>query len=40
MREEFELVDTIILNGVIDYCSTNDENTESIGIKVVEKSSI
>jgi hypothetical protein len=37
MREGFELVDTIILNGVIGYCSTNDENTESIGIKVVEK---
>ena len=37
MREGFELVDTIILNGIVGYCSTNDENDGTIGVKVVEK---
>lgn len=35
--EELELVDTIILNGIIGYCKTHDENYESIGVKEIKK---
>ena len=35
--EEMELVETIVLNGIIGYCNTYDENDETIGIKVVQK---
>lgn len=37
MKEGFELVDTIILNGIVGYCDTNDENDSTIGVKVVSK---
>jgi len=37
MREGFELIDTIILNGIVGYCDTNDENDSTIGVKVVSK---
>lgn len=36
-REGYELIDTIILNGVIGYCDTDDENRETIGVKRIEK---
>ena len=35
--EEMKLVETIILNGIIGYCDTYDENGETIGIKVIQK---
>ena len=35
--EEMKLVETIILNGIIGYCDTYDENDETIGIKVVQR---
>lgn len=34
--ENMKLVDTIILNGIIGYCETHDDNDETIGIKVVQ----
>ena len=37
MKEEYKLIDTIILNGIVDYCETHDENDETIGVKVVQK---
>ena len=33
--ENLELVDTIILNGIVGMCTTYDENYETIGIKSV-----
>lgn len=35
--ENMKLVDTIILNGVIGYCDTDDDNGETIGVKVIQK---
>lgn len=35
-REEYNLVNTIILNGIIDYCNTHDDNGETIGIKTLK----
>lgn len=35
--ENMNLVDTIILNGVVGYCATHDDNDETIGVKVVQK---
>lgn len=37
MREDFELIDTIILNGKIGYCDTDDENEKTIGIYVSQE---
>lgn len=36
-RDDYKLVDTIILNGIVGMCDTHDENDETIGIKVVQK---
>ena len=35
--DNMELVETIILNGVIGLCNTYDENYETIGIKSVQR---
>ncbi len=35
--ENMKLADTIILNGIIGCCDTHDENSETIGVKVVQK---
>lgn len=35
--EELKLVDTIVLNGIVGYCKTHDENYESIGVKEIKK---
>ena len=35
--ENMKLVDTIILNGIIGFCETHDDNSETIGVKVVQK---
>lgn len=35
--EDMKLVDTIILNGLIGYCDTHDDNSETVGVKVVQK---
>ena len=35
--ENIKLVDTLILNGIVGYCRTHDDNTETIGVKVVQK---
>lgn len=35
--EDMELVETIILNGIIGMCDTYDENGETIGVKVIQK---
>lgn len=34
--EDMKLVDTIILNGLIGYCDTHDDNSETIGVKVIQ----
>lgn len=36
-KENYKLVDTIILNGIIGWCDTHDENDQTIGIKVIQK---
>lgn len=36
-RDNYKLVDTIILNGIVGMCDTHDENDSTIGIKVVQK---
>ena len=36
-RENYKLIDTIILNGIVGNCSTGDENYETIGVKRIEK---
>lgn len=36
-RENYKLVDTIILNGIVGFCPTGDENYETIGIKTINK---
>lgn len=36
MRENYKLVDTIILHGIVGYCDTGDENDSTIGVKVME----
>lgn len=36
MRDDYKLVDTIILNGKIEYCATHDDADETIGIKMVQ----
>jgi hypothetical protein len=36
-HEEMKLVETIILNGIIAMCNTNDENYETIGVKTTQK---
>lgn len=35
--ENLELYDTIILNGIVGYCDTHDDNDSTIGVKVVQK---
>ena len=35
--ENLKLVDTVILNGVVGYCATHDDNDETIGVKVIQK---
>ena len=35
--EELQLVDTIVLNGIVGYCKTHDENYETIGVKEIKK---
>lgn len=35
--DNMKLVETIILNGIIGYCDTYDENDETIGVKVIQK---
>ena len=35
-NNEFKLVDTIILNGIVDYCETGDEADEIIGVKSLQ----
>lgn len=35
-NQNMKLVNTIILNGIIDYCRTNDENEETIGVKTFQ----
>lgn len=32
--EDFKLVDSIILNGKVEYCDTHDEHSSTIGIKM------
>jgi len=36
-RDDYKLVDTIILNGIVGWCDTHDENDSTIGVKVVQK---
>lgn len=36
-HEKMELAETIILNGIIDYCDTYDDNVETIGIKTIQQ---
>lgn len=36
-HEKMELVETIILNGIIGMCDTYDENDETIGVKVIQR---
>lgn len=35
--ENLKLAETIILNGIIGYCHTHDENYDTIGIKTIRK---
>ena len=35
--EKMKLVETIILNGIIGYCDTYDDNDETIGIKTIKR---
>lgn len=35
--ENLKLKETIILNGIVDYCKTGDENCETIGVKTIQK---
>lgn len=37
LPENLELYDTIILNGIVGYCDTHDDNDSTIGVKVVQK---
>ena len=36
-HDNMKLVETIILNGIIGYCDTNDDNGNTIGIKVTQR---
>ena len=36
-HEEMKLAETIILNGIIGLCDTYDENGQTIGIKITQK---
>lgn len=33
--KNYKLVDTIILNGIVNYCETHDENDSTIGIQSI-----
>lgn len=35
--ENLELVDTIVLNGIVGMCRTHDENYETIGVKEIKE---
>ena len=35
-RDDYKLLDTIILNGTVDWCDTNDDNYSTIGVKVIQ----
>ncbi len=35
--DNLELYDTIVLNGLIGYCKTHDDNDETIGVKVIQR---
>lgn len=35
--ENLKLVDTIVLNGIVDECRTGDENYSTIGVKTIQK---
>ena len=35
--ENMKLADTIVLNGIVGYCNTHDDNMETLGVKVVQK---
>lgn len=37
MREDYKIIDTIVLNGKIGYCATGGENGETIGVQTIEK---
>jgi hypothetical protein len=37
MPENLKLKETIILNGIVGYCKTGDENYETIGVKTIQK---
>jgi len=36
-REDYRLVDTIILNGIVAMCDTHDENGSTVGVQVVQR---
>lgn len=36
MKEGYKLVDTIVLNGIVDFCNTYDEQEQVIGIKEIQ----
>lgn len=36
-REDYRLIDTIILNGIVAQCDTHDENYSTVGIQVIQK---
>lgn len=36
-REDYKLVDTIILNGIVVMCDTHDENGSTVGVQVVQR---
>lgn len=36
-RENYKLINTIVLSGIVGFCDTYDENVSTIGIKVVKK---